>query len=69
MYSRNTVYWHLFAVISDTFVIKFKEYDINPRAELGSSPFILVFIAVVRFTHRCITDTMITGLFLARVLK
>lgn len=65
MYSRNTVYWHLFAVFSDTFVIK--EYDINTRAEPGSSPFILVFIAVVRFTHRCITDTMITGLFLARI--
>lgn len=27
MYSRNTVYWHLFAVFSDTFVIKFNEYE------------------------------------------
>lgn len=69
MYSRNTDYWHLFAVISDTFVIKFKEYDINTRVEPGSSPFILVFIAVVRFTHRCITDKMLTSLFLTLILK
>lgn len=40
---------------------KLKEYNINNRAEPVSSPLLFLLIAVIRFTHRCVTERMVSG--------